>query len=261
MKKLLVAMFVFILNGGLAQAAVKTKAVTYEFGGITLKGHLAWDDAQKGKRPGVLVVHEWWGLNDYAKKRAEQLAGMGYVAFAADMYGEGKVVEHPKDAGQMAGEVRKDAKVWQGRALAALKILQDNEMVDAKKIAGIGYCFGGSTVLQLAFTGADVAAVVSFHGSLQPPTPEQAKSIKAKIMVCHGALDTFIPDEAIVKFRTGLEEANANYQIIYYSNAVHSFTVPGADQRGLKGIGYNADADRRSWQHMQGLFNEVFAGK
>ena len=140
--------------------------MTYQHDGMTFKGVLAWDDKVQGKRPGVLVVHEFWGLNDYAKKRAQQLAELGYVAFACDMYGEGKVTEHPKEAAKMAGEVRKDVKAWRGRALAALKILQDHELVDSKKLASIGYCFGGSTSLQLAYAGADIAAVVSFHGAL-----------------------------------------------------------------------------------------------
>ena len=141
-----------------ASAAVKTKAVTYSFDGTTLKGYLAWDDAQTGKRPGVLVVHEWWGINEYAKKRAEQLAGMGYVAFACDMYGDGKLVDNPKDAGLLANGLRKDHKTWMGRALAGVKVLQDDVNVDATKIAAIGYCFGGSTALELAHTASPIAA-------------------------------------------------------------------------------------------------------
>jgi dienelactone hydrolase len=245
----------------LAQAEVKTKVVDYTYDGTNLKGYLAWDDAVQGKRPGVLVVHEWWGLNDYARKRAEQLAGMGYVAFACDMYGEGKTTQHPQEAGQMAGEVRKNLKTWQGRAQAGLKILQDNEMVDAKKVAAIGYCFGGSTALQLAYTGADLAAVVTFHGALPIPNAEQAKNIKSKILICHGALDSFIPEETIQKVRAALEEAKVDYHMVYYSGAVHSFTVPGADKVGMKGIAYNEAADRRSWKEMQDLFAEVLGKK
>src|SRR5262245_4840688 len=195
LKHVLLATMAVLLAGATARAEVKTKTVTYTHDGVTLKGYLAWDDAIKGKRPGVLVVHEWWGLNDYAKKRAEQLAGLGYVAFAPDMYGEGKSTTSTKEAGAMAGEVRKDPKVWLGRALAGLKILQDHELVDAKKIASIGYCFGGSTSLQLAHAGADLACIVSFHGALMPPTEEQVKGIKAKILICHGAADSFIKEE------------------------------------------------------------------
>src|SRR5947207_1335750 len=151
---------------GQAHAAVKTKAVTYASDGTTLKGYLAWDDAQTGKRPGVMVVHEWWGINDYAKKRAEQLAGMGYVAFACDMYGDGKVVDSPKDAGELANGLRKDHKKWMGRALAGIKVLQDNPNVDPAKVAAIGYCFGGSTALELANTAGPIAAAVGFHAAL-----------------------------------------------------------------------------------------------
>jgi len=244
-----------------ARAEVKTKVVEYGYDGANLKGYLAWDDAVQGKRPGVLVVHEWWGLNDYARKRAEQLAGLGYVAFACDMYGEGKTTQHPQEAGQMAGEVRKNLKTWQGRAQAGLKILHDSEMVDSKNIAVIGYCFGGSTALQLAYTGADLAAVITFHGALPVPSAEQAKNIKAKVLICHGALDSFIPEETIQKVRAALEEAKVDYQMNYYGGAVHSFTVPGAEKVGMKGIAYNEAADRRSWREMQDLFNEVFGKK
>lgn len=252
---------VFMLAASMAMAAVKSESVTYEYNGTKMKGHLAYDDAVTGKRPGVLVVHEWWGLDAYARKRAEMLAQMGYVAFAVDMYGEGKLTEHPKEAGQMAGAIRKNVETWRGRALAGLKVLQSNDKVDAKKIAAIGYCFGGSTVLQLAFSGADVAAVVSFHGGLQVPTEEEAKAAKAKILVCHGALDSFIPEKTIQEFRAALEKGNADYQVVYYAGAYHSFTVPDADARKMKGIKYDANADRRSWQHMQSLFKEVFAEK
>ena len=252
---------VFFLLSSFAQAAVKTETVTYKVGDQAFKGHLAWDDSAKGKRPGVMVVPEWWGLNDYARKRAEQLAGMGYVAFAVDMYGDGKVTEHPKEAGEWAGAVRKDPKVWEARALAGLKVLRDHPAVDGKKLASIGYCFGGSTSLQLAFSGADLAVAVSFHGALPSPDDSRLKDCKTKILICHGAADSFIPEESIQKVRAALENADIDYQMIYYGNAVHSFTVPDADKRGLKGIAYNAAADRRSWAAMTNLFQEVFASK
>ena len=259
--KWLTAAALLVFGAAGARADVKTQTVTYEYGGVTFKGHLAWDDAAKGKRPGVLVLHEWWGLNDYAKKRSEQLAALGYVAFAGDMYGGGKVVEHPKDAGAMAGAVRKDVKIWQGRAQAALKILQGHELVDPKRIAAIGYCFGGSTALQLAYSGADLAAVATFHAALPIPEPEQARAIKPKLLICHGAADPFIPEATAQKFRAALDEAKVDYEFIYFGRAVHSFTVPTADKVGLKGMGYNAEADRRSWQAMRELFNEVFGAR
>jgi dienelactone hydrolase len=243
------------------RAEVKTRAISYEYGGVTFKGHLAWDDAAKGKRPGVLVVHEWWGLNEYARQRAEQLAGLGYVAFACDMYGEGKHTEHPQEAGQFAGEVRKNVKVWQGRAQAALKVLTDQPQVDADKLAAIGYCFGGSTALQLAYTGANLKAVVTFHAALPVPDAEQSKAIKAKLLICHGAADRFIPEETAVKFRAALEEAKVDYAMVYLGNAKHSFTVKGIDTKGVDGLAYNAEAERRSWQYMRSMFDEVFGEK
>ncbi len=259
LRPLLIALVVLGCQATCARAAVKTKAVTYSHDGVTLKGHLAWDDAVKGKRPGVLVVHEFWGLNDYARKRAEQLAGLGYVAFAADMYGEGKSTTHPKEASKMAGEVRKNLKAWEGRARAGLKVLQDDEKVDAARVAAMGYCFGGSTALQLAYTGADLAAVVTFHGALPVPSAGQAKAIKAKVLICHGAIDPLIPEATIQKVRAAFEEAHVDYQMIYYGGAVHSFTVPGAGKAGIKGVAYNAAADRRSWQDMRDLLREAFA--
>jgi dienelactone hydrolase len=244
-----------------ARAAVKMKTVTYEYGGVTFQGHLAWDDATPGKRPGVLVLHEWWGLNAYARQRAEQLAGMGFVAFAADMYGGGKVTEHPKEAAQFAGEVRQNVAVWQGRAQAALKILTDQPTVDGSRLAAIGYCFGGSTALELAYTGADLKAVVTFHAGLPVPEPKQAQAIKAKVLINHGAVDKFIPEETAVKFRAALEEAKVDYAMVYYGGAVHSFTVRGIEQRGVPGLAYNAEADRRSWEAMRLLFGGVFGRK
>ena len=158
----------------------------------------------------------------------------------------------------MAAAVRKDIKTFQGRAQAGLKVLQEHELVDAKRIAAIGYCFGGATALVLAYTGADLAAVVSFHGALPVPDPDQAKAIKAKILICHGALDTFIPEATIQKVRDAFEQAKVDYEINYYGGAVHSFTVPEADKAGMKGIAYNAEADQRSWRDMLRLFGEVF---
>lgn len=235
-----------------------TKTVTYEDAGTTLKGFFAWDDARTGKRPGVLVVHEWWGLNDYARTRAKKLAALGYVAFALDMYGEGKSTEHPKQAGEWAGMIRKNQQAWQQRAIAGLNVLKGHDLVDTTKMAAIGYCFGGSTVLQLAYAGTDLDAVVSFHGALPTATDEQAKQIKARIVVCHGAMDKFISDESIDKFQAALNKAGADYEFIAYANSVHGFTNPRADERGVPGLKYNAKADRRSWRQMKLTFGDVF---
>jgi dienelactone hydrolase len=251
---LLLAVCVLAVSVTAVDAAVKTKTVNYTYDGVTFKGMLAWDDAVQGKRPGVLVVHEWWGLNDYARKRAEELAKLGYVAFACDMYGDGKSTQHPKEAGEFAGEVRKNIKTWQGRALASLKVLEDSDLVDAKNLAAIGYCFGGSTCLELAYSGAPIKAVATFHAALPVPTPEQAKAIKPRILICHGADDSFIPPETIEKFKAALDTAKVNYDFKSYPGAVHSFTVRDADKAGVKGLAYNAAADQQSWESMQNLF-------
>jgi len=241
-----------------AHAAVRTKTVEYKHGDVTLEGFLAWDDAQQGRRPGVLVVHEWYGLNDYARSRAEQLAKMGYVAFALDMYGKGVRANNPGDAGKLASTYKSDRQLMRDRAKAGLEVLRKQDNVDTRRIAGIGYCFGGQVCLELARANADVAGVVSFHGALDTPDPKATQSVKAKVLVCHGAIDPFVPDAHVTAFRDEMEAARADYQIIAYAGAVHSFTNPGADKAGLKGVAYNEPADRRSWRAMQEFFNEIF---
>ena len=254
--RVLLAMSVVLFAVSSAGAAVKTKAITYMYDGTTFKGHLAWDDTAKGKRPGVLVVHEFWGLDDYARKRAEQLAGLGYVAFACDMYGDGKFTKHPNEALEMATHVRQNIEEWQKRATAALEILKQQPECDATHLAAMGYCFGGSTALMLAYTGADLDAVITFHAALPTPSAEQAKAIKATIVICHGALDSFIPDQAIHEFRKALDEAGADYEFDIYAKSKHSFTVPDADSHGNPGMSYNKLADERSWSRLQHLFAE-----
>lgn len=258
MNRILSTLAVLLICQTAARAEVKTETVTYKHGDQTFKGYLAWDDAVQGKRPGILVVHEWWGLNDYARKRAEQLAKMGYVAFASDMYGDGKTTEHPKEAGEMAGMVRKNQKEWLGRALAGLKVLRDSPNVDATKLASIGYCFGGSTSLLLAHHSADLKVAVSFHGALVVPDTSVDKAITAKILICHGAADSFIKEETAQQLRAAYEQLGVDYQMIYLGGAQHSFTVPDADKKGMKGIRYDAAADRRSWAAMTAIFNEAF---
>ncbi len=254
----LAALAAVTVTAAVAPAAVQTKPVEYQFDGVTFVGLMAYDDAATGKRPGVLVVHEWWGLDDFAKGRAAELAKMGYVAFACDMYGAGKVVTHPDDANKMATTVRKNAEVWRGRAKAALDVLAKNEQVDAGKLAAIGYCFGGSTALQLAYSGADLKAVATFHAALPTPTPEQAKAIKARILVSHGADDKFIKPEAIAAFKAALKAADVRLQFDEYPGAVHSFAVKEASDKKIEGMAYNADADRKSWAAMTAMFEKAF---
>jgi dienelactone hydrolase len=258
MKMFLLSLLVLAVCQSIGMAAVKTETITYKVGDKTYKGVLAYDDAAKGKLPGILVVHEFWGLNEYAKKRAEQLAGLGYVAFACDMYGDGKVTEHPKEAGAMAGEARMNQKEWLARANAGLDILRKNPHVDGTKLASIGYCFGGSTALALANSGADIKAAVSFHGAVLVPSEDDVKGIKSKILICHGAMDGFIKEDTIQKMRGMYDQGKVDYEMIYFGGAVHSFTVQGADSKNLPGIAYNAAADRRSWAAMRALFDEVF---
>ena len=242
-----------------ASAAMKTETVDYRAGDVDSKGFLAYDDSVSGKRPGVLIVPEWWGLNQYAKKRAEQLAGLGYVAFVMDPYGGGKSTEDPKEAGKLSGALRAgDRKELRQRAAAALQVLKKNENVDGARVAAIGYCFGGTTVLELARSGADVAGVVSFHGGLSTAHPEDAKNIKGKVLVCHGADDTFESPAEIAGFQEEMRDGKVDWQMNYYSGAVHAFTNPDADRFGIKGIAYNANADHRSWQAMQDFFAEIF---
>jgi dienelactone hydrolase len=260
MTKALIAVMVLMLAATQAQAVVHTKVVNYKAGDADAKGFLAWDDAIEGKRPGVLVVHEWWGLNDYAKNRAKQLAKLGYVAFACDMYGEGKVAETAKEAGELTGMLRKNDKEWVARGLAGLGVLKKNENVDPDKLASIGYCFGGSTSMKLAYAHPKgLRAIASFHGAPVNPTDAQAKQIKAKMLICNGADDTFITEKSIKEFKTALTDAKVDYKFINYPGAVHSFTVPDADKKGVKGIAYNKKADEQSWAEMQKLFKEVFA--
>lgn len=250
-----------------AHAKIVTRAVAYEHGGVKLSGYLAYDDTKASaskEAPGVLVIPEWWGLNEYPKSRAEQLAQLGYVAFAADMYGAGVVTTDPKKAGELAGQFY-GKPLMAERARAGLDQLLKTGLVDAARVAAIGYCFGGATVQALAWSGAPLAGIVSFHGSLIPPPADVASKTKAKVLMCHGAVDPFIKKEELDGFKKAIDEAKLDYQFVSYAGAVHAFTNPGADQMsrvaGLQGIGYNAAADRRSWQQMRDFFAEIFDGR
>ena len=245
-----------------AGAAIKTQEIEYDHGGTKLLGYLAYDDAVQGKRPGVVVVHEWMGHNDYVRRRAEQLAGLGYVAFALDMYGKGVRAKDPQEAGQMAGRFKNDRKLMRERARAGLDVLKKQPMVDTGRLAAMGYCFGGQVSLELARSGADLAGVVSFHGALDTPTPQDAKNIKGKVLACHGASDPFVPPEHVAAFMKEMEDAKVDYQFDSYGpGVVHGFTNPDNKNPVMKGVGYDEKADRRSWQAMQDFFNEVFGNR
>ncbi len=239
-------------------AEIQEEILAYEHGGTSLEGVIFYNDATTGERPGVLVVHEWWGLNDYAKRRARQLAELGYAAFAVDMYGKGKVTTHPEQAGEWVGIITANTERWQKRAVIAHELLKAHPRVDAGKTAAIGYCFGGASVMQLAYSGSDVLGVVSFHGSLPVPTPAEASAITARIMVQHGAADSFVRAERVADFQAALDSAGVDWQMTYHAGARHSFTNPAADAAGMDGLRYDAKADRRSWAAMRTFFSELF---
>jgi dienelactone hydrolase len=242
-----------------AAAAIKTETVKYKAGDTQLVGYLAYDDAAKEKRPGVIVAHEWWGLNDYIKKRAEMLAKEGYVAFALDMYGDGKVTEHPEEAGPWASAVRGQAGVAKQRFMAAYDLFKANPHVDSSRLAAIGYCFGGAVVLSMAEEGADLRGVASFHGALPQEPVAQGTALKAKFLIAHGADDTLIPADQVKTFVDNLKAANADFQFTQYSGARHSFTNPDAGKYGMQPLAYNEAADRRSWQALRNFLGEIFA--
>lgn len=243
-----------------AHAKVVSRSVEYKHGDVVLQGYLAHDDSKTGKRPGVLVVHEWWGLNDYVRSRVNKLAQLGYIAFALDMYGKNVWTTDPNKAKELMGHLQ-GSPLLRERANAGLDILRNNQLVDPQRIAAIGYCFGGTTVLELAYAGAKVAGVASFHGGLTAPKPEDEGRIKAKILVLHGADDGFISADAITTFQEGMRKAGADWQMVYFGRTVHSFTNPGADKVGIQGIAYNPKADARSWDYMQVFLREIFIPK
>jgi dienelactone hydrolase len=261
MKSLWISILLFAAGITGAQAAIVTKKVDYKVDGVEMKGYLAYDDDIKGKRPGILVVHEWWGLNDYARKRARMLAKLGYTAFALDMYGAGKQAEHPDDAKKFSSEVMSNLPTAKARFQAAYDLLRKEKTVDPRRIAAIGYCFGGGVVLEMARSGMDLAGVASFHGMLSAAKPAQPGDIKAKILVMTGADDPFVPADQVAQFKQEMDAAKVDYKVIVYPGAKHSFTNPGADKYGKKfnlPLAYNKAADHASWNAMQDFFREIF---
>ena len=238
--------------------------IVYSADGTPMKGFLVYDGDIEGKRPGVLVVHEWWGQNEYARERARMLAELGYSALAIDMYGDGKQANHPDDAGKFAMEIFNNIETAQARFMAAYKLLQEQPTTDPNKIAAIGYCFGGGVVLHMARIGTDLRAITSFHGGIQPITPAEKNKVKAFLLVCNGADDPFVTPEQINAFKKEMDSAGVQYEFINYEGAKHSFTNPGADSLGKKfnlPLEYNEKADKESWARMKSVFEKVFAGK
>ncbi|AMZ74849.1 MULTISPECIES: dienelactone hydrolase family protein [Pseudomonas] len=262
MRRLLAVVLLAI--SGVSQAAIQTQELPYTSAdGTKLIGYYAYDDTVKGPRPGVVVVHEWWGLNDYAKRRARDLAGLGYSALAIDMYGDGKNTEHPKDAMAFMQAALKDGKAASARFQAGLDLLKKQPQTDPDKLAAIGYCFGGKVVLDAARQGVPLAGVVSFHGALVTNTPATPGSVKAKVLVEHGALDSMVTQDNVTAFKSEMDKAGADYKFVNLEGAKHGFSNPDADrlshgEHGGPDIGYNKEADEKSWADMQKFFKKVF---
>jgi dienelactone hydrolase len=262
MKRLLFVILLLLYWNTEALSAIVGEPVIYNAGDITMQGYWAYDDGISEKRPGVLVVHEWWGHNEYSRERARMLAQLGYTALAVDMYGDGKQADHPDEAGKFAAAVKQNLPLAMQRFTAAMDILQKHPTVDSEHIAAIGYCFGGGLVLEMVRQGLDLVAVVSFHGSLATENPAAPGTVKARILVCDGADDKLVTPEQIQAFHLEMKAAGVDYKFISYPDAQHSFTNPGADIYAEKfnmPIGYNAKADKKSWQDMQDFLNESFA--
>jgi dienelactone hydrolase len=256
----LAAALAITLLANTTHAAVQGKEVSYTADGVTMKGYVAWDDAVTGKHPGVLVVHEWWGHNDYARKRARMLAELGYTALAVDMYGDGKTASHPKEAGAFAGEVRKNATGAKARFLAAEALLKNEPGVDGERIGALGYCFGGSVVLDMARQGVDLKAVASYHGGLSTPTPAQPGQVRARIVSFTGAADPMIPDAQVEAFKKEMTQAGVDFTTVVYPGVKHSFTNPDADAIAKQfnmPVGYDAAADQDSWTKTRILLRET----
>ena len=252
---------VLVLAGFNCQAEIVTENVRYKAGDTVMKGLIAYDDSIKGKRPAVLVVHEWWGHNDYARKRAMMLAEMGYTALAVDMYGDGKTADHPDDAGKFSGAVMSNMPIARARFEAAMDSLKKHPTVESNKMAAIGYCFGGGVVLAMARLGIDLKGVVSYHGSVATQNPARKGQVKAKVRVFNGEADPFVKTEQIEAFKKEMDAAAVDYVFVNYPGVKHSFTNPGADKYGKKfnlPLAYDGKADKESWSDTQAFFKEIF---
>jgi len=245
-------------NATVASAEIKTRVVEYSQGGTPLQGFIAWDDATTAKRPGILVVHEWWGHNEHARNQAKRFAAAGYVAMALDMFGKGKVTTHPDEAMKFMTEANKDPAARTARFNAALAELKKDPHVDPEKIGAVGYCYGGNVVLSQARTGADLDAVASFHGALGGLPPAAPGQVKARVLVLTGGADSMVPPDQVEAFKRDMTAAHANFNVIVYPGAKHSFTNPAADSVGMPELAYNADADTQSFAEAIKMFGEVF---
>ncbi|HMJ91537.1 MAG TPA: dienelactone hydrolase family protein [Candidatus Acidoferrum sp.] len=239
------------------RAEVKFETIEYKAGGTTCEGMLVYDDAISAKRPGVLIAHQWKGLTDYEKKRAEMLVKLGYVTLCADVYGKGVRADNPKDASALAAKYKADRPLLRERINAALTTLRASPRVNTSQVGAIGYCFGGTTVLELARSSAKINGVVSFHGGLGSPTPADAKNIQSRVLALHGADDPFVPQAEVEGFQKEMRDAKVDWQLVAYGNAVHSFSDWNAGSDNSKGSAYNKLADERSWEAMKTFFAEI----
>jgi dienelactone hydrolase len=255
---LLTVLLAVCLSSSGAMAEVRSATVAYKDGDENLTGYLFWNDAVEGKRPGVLVVHEWWGLDDYARSRAQQLAELGYVAFAVDMYGGDKVTSHPAQAKEWMMATVSNLDGWRSRAQKGLDKLASLSITDNSRLAAIGYCFGGATVMQLAYAGADLQAVVSFHGSLPLPSGSEAQDFKGRVLVEHGNADAFVPPERVDAFEAAMKDAGVDLVFHGHDGARHAFTNPDAGSFGIDNLKYDEAADVASWRSMLQTLNTVF---
>jgi len=263
MHKLISALILALLLP-VAHATVVGEAVDYSSGDTVMKGYLAYDNELVGQRPGILVVHEWWGHNSYARKRAEQLAHMGYVALAVDMYGDGKQAAHPKDAGKFSAAIKQNMPLAEARFTAALERLKQHPNVNPLQTGAIGYCFGGGIVLEMVRRGVPLNAVASFHGSLTTDSPAQKGKIKTRIFVANGADDPFVKPEHIEAFKQEMNSALVSFSFRNYAGAKHSFTNPDADDFGKQfnlPLAYNKEADEQSWSTLDRFLRLVFGSR
>ena len=262
--RLLTVFLVAFMSLSTAHAAVKTETIEYQVGDTTFTGYLAYDDTIAGKRPGVLVVHEWWGHNDFARQQAERLAAAGYTAFALDMYGDGKLADHPDDAMAFMREATGDPEQIRQRFEAAMAVLKRHGTVDSNRIAAQGYCFGGAVVLNMARLGLDLQGVVSYHGALGSPITVEPGSIKARIQVYTGGADPMVPAEQVADFAKDMQHAAADYVLVNFPGVLHSFTNPGADaiaaQFGMP-VGYDEAAASRAWNGTLQFYREIFGAE
>ncbi|MBI4964020.1 MAG: dienelactone hydrolase family protein [Desulfomonile tiedjei] len=256
--KLVLMLMLATLLATQAVAASHKETVEYKDHDVALEGYLSYEDAE-GRRPGILVVPDWMGLGEHYRSIGDKLAGLGYVAFVADMYGKGVRPANTQEASALATKYKSDRELMRQRIHAALAELKKNKIVDPSRVAVIGYCFGGTVGLELARSGADIKGVVSFHGGLDTPNPNDAKNIKAKLLVLHGADDPFVPPKEVAAFEDEMRKAGVDWQMIFYGNSVHAFTTPAAGTDNSKGAAYNESANRRSWQAMQSFFKEIFS--